>query len=65
MCVCVFTLSKINISANSGPIVINDLKHHWDGGNAALAFGLGWTRTLVFMARDSPWSYNGEILWPP
>ena len=53
-CGCVFTLSKINISATRG---LNDiifyLKHHWDWEKAALGFGPDRIRTLVSMATDS------------
>ena len=52
--VCVFPHSNINISETSGPIAIKFyLKHHWDGGKAAIRFGLDRIRTLVFMATDS------------
>ena len=35
-----FTLSDTNISETSLPIIIKfHLKHHWDGGLAALGFG--------------------------
>ena len=47
----VLTLSNMNISATSGPIV--NTKHHWDGGKAALCFGPDRIRTLVFMPTDS------------
>ena len=59
MCVSVFvsTLSNINVSATRGLIAIKlHLKHHWDGGNAALGFGSNRIRTLVSMATG----YNGE-----
>ena len=46
VCACVrasvrgLTLSKMNISATSGPIAtIFYLKHQWGGGKAALVFG--------------------------
>ena len=49
-----FTLSDMNISETSWPIVIKfHLKHHWDGGLTALGFGPDWMRTLVSMATDS------------
>ena len=52
--VCLFTLSDTNISATSWPIKIKfHLKHHWDGGLAALDFGPDRIRTLVSMATDS------------
>ena len=48
------TLSKINISETSWPIVIKFYqKHHWGGGLAALRFGPDRIRTLVSMATDS------------
>ena len=53
-CVCASTLSNINISETSRPITIKFyLKHHWDGGKAALGFGADQIRTLVSMATDS------------
>ena len=49
-----FTLSDMNISETSWPIIIKfHLKHHWGGGLAALGFGPDWIRTLVSMATDS------------
>ena len=52
--VCPSTLSNMNISETSQPIVIKfHQKHHWGGGLAALSFGLDWIRTLVSMATDS------------
>ena len=56
VCLCVrpFTLSNMNISETSWPIVIKfHQKHHWGGGLAALGFGLDQIRTLVSMATDS------------
>ena len=54
MCVCVLTLSNINISATKMPITTKFyLKHHWDGGKAALGFGPDRIGTLVSMATDS------------
>ena len=48
------TLSNMNISATSGPIVTRFyLKHHWGGGKAALCFGPDRIGTLVSMATDS------------
>ena len=57
-CVCgsvgPFTLSDMNISETSWPIIIKfHLKHHWGGGFAALGFGPDQIRTLVSMATDS------------
>ena len=53
-CVRAFTLSNMNISATSGPIVTKFyLKHHWVGGKDALGFGLDRIRTLVSMVTDS------------
>ena len=52
--VCAFTLSNMNISETSPPIVIKfHLEHHWGGGLAAFGFGLDQIRTLVSMATDS------------
>ena len=54
LCVCVFTLSNMNISETRGPIATKFyLKHHWGGGKAALGFGRDPMRTLVSMATDS------------
>ena len=48
-----FTLSDINISETSLPIIIKfHLKHHWGRGLAAFGFGPDWIRTLVSMATD-------------
>ena len=48
------TLSNMNISATSGPIVTRFyLKHHWGGGKAALCFGPDGIGTLVSMVTDS------------
>ena len=61
-----FTLSNMNISETSWPIVIKfHQKHHWDGGLAAIGFGSDRIRTLVSMATES--SYRvimGKTLWP-
>ena len=49
-----FTLSDMNISETSWPIIIKfHLKHHWCGVLAALGFGPDRIRTLVSMATDS------------
>ena len=49
-----FTLSDINISETSWPIMIKfHLKHHWGRGLAALGFVTDRIRTLVSMATDS------------
>ena len=49
-----FTLSNINISETSWPIVIKfHLEHHFGGGWAAFGFGPDQIRTLIFMATDS------------
>ena len=56
VCVCVrlFTLSNINISATSGPIATKFyLKYHWGGGKDALGSGPDRIGTLVSMATDS------------
>ena len=48
------TLSNINISETSLPIVTKvHQKHYWGGGLAALGFGPDQIRTLVSMATDS------------
>ena len=48
------TLSNMNISETSCPIVIKfHLEHYWGGGLTALSFGLDRIRTLVSMATDS------------
>ena len=53
-CVCVSTLSNINISKTSRPIVIKfHLEHNKGVGFTALSFGLDRIRTLVSMATDS------------
>ena len=57
-CVCpsvrASTLSNMNISKTSWPIVIKfHLEHYWGTGLAALGFGLDRIRTLVSMATDS------------
>ena len=55
MCVCVraYTLSNMNISETGRRIAIKFyMKHHWDGGKAALGFGADQIRTLVSMATD-------------
>ena len=51
------TLSNMNISETSWPIVIKfHQKHHWGGGLAALGFGPDRIRTLVSMATDSSYT---------
>ena len=59
-----FTLSNINISEPSGQIEIKFyLKHHWDGGKAALGFGPDRIGTLASMATDSSHRFiMGKIL---
>ena len=53
-CVHAFTFSNMNISVTSGPIVTRFyLKHHLDGGKAALCFGPDRIGTLVSMPTDS------------
>ena len=53
-CVCLLTISNMNISKTRGPITTKFyLKHHWGGGKPALGFGPGRIRTLVSMATDS------------
>ena len=55
MCVlvCVSTLSNMNISETSGPIITKFYLKHWGGGKAALGFGPGRIGALVSMATDS------------
>ena len=49
-----FTLSDLNISETSWPIIIKfHQKHYLAGGLAALGFGPGRIRILVSMATDS------------
>ena len=49
-----FTLSNINISETSRPIVIKfHLEHHLGGGLASLGFRQDQIRTLVSIATDS------------
>ena len=59
-----FTLSDMNISETSWPVIIKFyLKHHWGRGLAALGFGPDLIRTLVSMATDSSlWVIMGKIL---
>ena len=53
-CVCVFTLSNMNISKTNGSIATKFyLKHHLGGELAALCFGPDRFRTLVSMATES------------
>ena len=53
-CVLASTLSNMNISETSRPIIIKSYpKHHWGGGKAALGFGADQIRTLVSMATHS------------
>ena len=54
MCIRASTLSNMNISETSWPIIIKfHLEHHWVVGLTALGFGLDPIRTLVSMATDS------------
>ena len=49
------TLSDINISETSWPIIIKfHQEHHWGGGLIVLGFRLDRIRTLVSMATDNP-----------
>ena len=58
-----FTLSDMNISETSWPVIIKFyLKHHWGRGLAALGFGPDLIRTLVSMATDSSLWVMGKIL---
>ena len=53
-CVRPSTLSNMNISETSWPIIIKfHQEHHLGGGLTALGFGLDQIRTLVSMATDS------------
>ena len=48
------TLSNMNISETSWPIIIKfHQEHYWGGGLTALGFGPDQIRTLVSMATDS------------
>ena len=54
MCVRASTLSNINISETSRPIVIKfHLEHYWGGGLSVISFRPDRIRTLVSMATDS------------
>ena len=48
-----FTLSNMNISATSGPIITRFYLKHWGGGKAALCFWPDRIGTLVSMQTDS------------
>ena len=65
-CVRASTLSNINISETSWPIIIKfHQEHHWGGGFTVLGFGLDRIRTLVSMATDTGSSHRvimGKIL---
>ena len=53
-CVCVSTLTNMNISETSGLIATRYyMNHHWDGGTAALGLRPDQIGTLVSMATDS------------
>ena len=53
VCVCLLTLSNMNISETSGSIAFKFyLKHHWGGEKTVLGFGPDWITTLVSMATD-------------
>ena len=48
------TLSNINISETSWPIIIKiHQKHHWGGGLTVMGFQLDRIKTLVSMATES------------
>ena len=66
VCVCVFTLSNMNISASGSPITTRSyLNNHWGGGKAALGLRSGRIRTLVPMAIDISYKVLlRNILWP-
>ena len=53
MCVCVSTLSNMNISETSGQIATKFYLKHWGGGKAAQGLGPDRIGTLVSMATDS------------
>ena len=54
LCVCVSTLTNMNISVTRWSIETKFcLKHHWVGGKHALGFGPDRIGTLVSMATDS------------
>ena len=54
LCVRPFTLSNMNISKTSWPIIIKfHQEHYWGRGLTALGFGLDRIRNLVSMATDS------------
>ena len=54
VCVCVSTLSNMNIYATSGTIAIKRLlKHHLGRGKAAFGLGPDRIRILVSIATDS------------
>ena len=54
VCVRAPTLSNMDISETSRPIIIKfHQMHHWGGGLTALGFGPDRIRTLVSMATDS------------
>ena len=54
LCIRPSTLSNINISETSWPIIIKfHQEHHWGGGLIVSGFGLDRIRTLVSMATDS------------
>ena len=59
-----FTLSDMNLSETSRPIIIKfHLKHHWGRGLAALGFGPNRIRTLVSIATDRSYRVKmGKIL---
>ena len=60
------TLSNINISETSEPIIIKfHQKHYWGGGLTVLGFQLDRIRTLISMATDSSHRViMGKFLWP-
>ena len=54
LCIRAFTVSDMNNSETSWPIIIKfHRKHYWGGGLAALGFGPDRIRTLVSMATNS------------
>ena len=61
-----FTLSNLNISEASWPVlIILYVQHHWGEGQAAQGFGADWIKTLVSMATESPhWLIMGKMVSP-
>ena len=50
----ILTLSNMNISKTSWPVLVKFyVYHHRGGGKAALGFGADWIKTVVIMATKS------------